>query len=570
MANRALRRKRRKQKQDKAFETKKSGVGRPLLFLALGGLLLVGAITRISYLDRSLWLDEAWVANSIRSGSLYQAFYYDDWLQTTPPLFIVISRLITTLFGASNVAFRMLPVFAGIVSILLFSFIALRLLRPSYAMIATLLFVFNPRLILYSQSLKQYSTDVLSTLSFIAVGHMYMEKRTDRWFYVLVASFVALSFLSYPMIVFSPFLLYAAVAGFDVRRNAGVDRRTIRLICLRLVLVMVAGCLVNAINYWFFIRPNKSPALVGFFLEGFYQGRDVSTFLEFYGSRLLTIPRMLFFGGGGPLPLVATLITVIGFIYPWRSRTTLADSRSSGTAILLTLPIMGSIALNLIGIFPLPEFNHRLLVFVFPTLVLAFALGLQCLARFLCCFIASRIESFKAMTGENAAGAILFAGLAVLGLLVFSSVGLQPYFAEEREDSEQAVAYLAQRVQANDVLYVHSSMREQFRLYNRTTPVSAGKIVYGKIGMPCCPRKDYRRPTQESFMDIADEVSPLADASTGGSLWLLITDRPLHWFVVRRNDIEIFERILAQVNCERNDQAWLAGVYVARFGCKPK
>jgi hypothetical protein len=50
----------------------------------------------------------------------------------------------------------------------------------------------------------------------------------------------------------------------------------------------------------------------------------------------------------------------------------------------------------------------------------------------------------------------------------------------------------------------------------------------------------------------------------------LITDRPLHWFVVRRNDIEIFERILAQVNCERNDQARLTGVYVARFGCKPK
>ena len=64
-------------------------------------------------------------------------------------------------------------------------------------MIATLLFVLNPRLILYSQSLKQYSTDVLSTLSFIVVGCIYIEKHTDRWFYVLVASFVALSFLSY-------------------------------------------------------------------------------------------------------------------------------------------------------------------------------------------------------------------------------------------------------------------------------------------------------------------------------------------------------------------------------------
>ena len=570
MANRALRRKRRKQKQDKAFETKKIAIGRPFLFLALGGLLFVGGITRLSYLDRSLWLDEAWVANSIQSASLYQAFYYDDWLQTTPPLFIAISRLITTLFGASNVAFRILPALAGIVSILLFSFIALRLLKPSYAMIATLLFVFNPRLILYSQSLKQYSTDVLSTLSFIVVGCMYMEKRNDRWFYLLVASFMALSFLAYPVIVFFPFLLYAAVAGFDVRRDGGVDRRTIRLICLRLVLVMVAGCLVGAINYWFFIRPNKSPALVGFFLEGFYQGRDVGKFLEFYGRRLLTVPGMLFFGGRGPVPLVAALIIFIGFIYPWISRTTLPDSRSSGTAILLTLPMVGSIALNLVGIFPLPGFDHRLLVFVFPTIVLGFALGLQYLARLVCGFIASRIESFKAMTGENVAGAIVFAGIAGLGLLVFSSVGLQPYFAEEHEDSEQAVAFLAQRAQANDVLYVHSSMREQFRLYSRTTPVSAGKIAYGKIGMPCCPRKDYRSPSQESVMDIADEVSPLAETSIGWSLWLLITDRPLHWFEMRRNDIDIFERILSRASCERTDQARLTGVYVARFECKPK
>ena len=109
MANRALRRKRRKQKKDKAFETKKIAIGRLFLLLALGGLLFVGGITRLSYLGRSLWLDEAWVANSIQSASLYQGFYYDDWLQTTPPLFIATSRLITTLFGTSNIAFRALP-----------------------------------------------------------------------------------------------------------------------------------------------------------------------------------------------------------------------------------------------------------------------------------------------------------------------------------------------------------------------------------------------------------------------------------------------------------------------------
>jgi hypothetical protein len=116
MAKRAARRKHQKQKQPKAFNTESTGIGRPFMFVILGGLLLAGIITRVYSLDRSLWLDEAWVANSIQSASLGQAIYYDDWLQTTPPLFIALSRLITAL-GTSNVAFRALPAFAGIVSI---------------------------------------------------------------------------------------------------------------------------------------------------------------------------------------------------------------------------------------------------------------------------------------------------------------------------------------------------------------------------------------------------------------------------------------------------------------------
>src|ERR1044071_1233527 len=99
MTNRALQRKGSKRQQAKTSEPKKSAVGRAVLVLILGGILVFGAIMRLSYLDRSLWLDEAWVANSIQAPTLTEAFYYGDWLQTTPPLFVVVSRVITTLFG---------------------------------------------------------------------------------------------------------------------------------------------------------------------------------------------------------------------------------------------------------------------------------------------------------------------------------------------------------------------------------------------------------------------------------------------------------------------------------------
>ena len=55
-------------------------------------------------------------------------------------------------------------------------------------------------------------------------------------------------------------------------------------------------------------------------------------------------------------------------------------------------------------------------------------------------------------------------------MAVFYTVGVKPFFAEEYEDSEEAIAYLAQRVQTNDVLYVYAAMREQFKLYAGVLP----------------------------------------------------------------------------------------------------
>ncbi len=45
----------------------------------------------VQNIGRSLWLDEAWVANSIHAPSLREMFYYPDWLQTNPPSFLLLS-----------------------------------------------------------------------------------------------------------------------------------------------------------------------------------------------------------------------------------------------------------------------------------------------------------------------------------------------------------------------------------------------------------------------------------------------------------------------------------------------
>jgi predicted membrane-bound mannosyltransferase len=181
-----------------------------LLILLSVCLAVAGVMIRVQFLGRSLWLDEAWVANSIRAESLHDALYYDRWLQTTPPLFVILSRIIDEFFGTSNLTLRLLPAFFGIASIPLFFLMAFRLLKPGFALMASVLFVFNPQLVLYSQSLKQYSGDVFSTIALLALGSLYLEKPSDLRFYSLLAGGIAGSFLSYPAMLFWPFVVYVS------------------------------------------------------------------------------------------------------------------------------------------------------------------------------------------------------------------------------------------------------------------------------------------------------------------------------------------------------------------------
>ncbi len=72
--------------------------------LALG-VLWMG----LAGIHRSLWLDEAWVANSIHANSLGEMLWGGEWLQTSPPLFLLIARAAVNVFGLSTETLRAVP-----------------------------------------------------------------------------------------------------------------------------------------------------------------------------------------------------------------------------------------------------------------------------------------------------------------------------------------------------------------------------------------------------------------------------------------------------------------------------
>jgi len=95
-------------------------------------------------LRRSLWFDEAWVANSATSTSLYEVFYYPHWLQTSPPLFLLVVRASAAAFGLTTLSLRMVPLVMGVVSAALMAVVARRLWSIAYGLLAWVTFVLSP------------------------------------------------------------------------------------------------------------------------------------------------------------------------------------------------------------------------------------------------------------------------------------------------------------------------------------------------------------------------------------------------------------------------------------------
>ena len=148
---------------------------------------------------------------------------------------------------------------------------------------------------------------------------------------------------------------------------------------------------------------------------------------------------------------------------------------------------------------------------------------------------------------------------------------MKPFFAEEYEDSAEAIAYLAQRVRANDVLYIHAAMREQFKLYGGMLPVATNSVLYGKVGMPCCPRKNYRSPQQESAADVIGEISALERCGSGAIPMAPSYRSSSSLGSIYSVTILRYLNALSQSKVAKKPRkAKFTGVYIGHFRCKPK
>jgi hypothetical protein len=175
-------------------------------------LIVLGIIFRVvQYLyNRSLWLDESFIALNLMNRSFLELLKPLDFGQAAPLGFILIEKIVTFIFGNSEYALRLFPLVSGIISIFLFYEIIKRWLDEKAVPIALILFVVSERLIYFSSEVKQYSSDVMISLFLIFVFIVYLEEEK-----VSFSDFVVTGLIGSLAIWFS-FSSFFILAGFGI------------------------------------------------------------------------------------------------------------------------------------------------------------------------------------------------------------------------------------------------------------------------------------------------------------------------------------------------------------------
>ncbi|MBZ5632371.1 MAG: glycosyltransferase family 39 protein [Acidobacteriia bacterium] len=214
-------------------------------------LLALTLVLGLYGIERSLWLDEAWVANSVNAPTLGGMFYYPNWLQTSPPLFLLIARAAVKVFGLSTVVLRSVPVVLSLLAVWAMLAAARRAVSPPFAVLATAILAFHPTVVEYFRSFKQYGGEVAASSLVLWAAVTYLKQPQRRQFYILLGVVIAAMTLSYPTVFLLPGLIAAVAVGHRARA---------------ITLAGIAGA-VLAILYWFLVRPNYTPALRAYWMS---------------------------------------------------------------------------------------------------------------------------------------------------------------------------------------------------------------------------------------------------------------------------------------------------------------
>ncbi len=501
-------------------------------------------------MGRSLWLDEAWVANSIQAHSLAGMFYPSDWLQTTPPVVLLLARFSLAIFGISNAALRVAPLIMALLAVAATLLLASRTLWRHYALLAWMLLILSPTEITLAREVKQYSSEFFASTAILLACTFYIQRSTRKRFWLLLAIAAVCLSMSYGCALLMPgvaslFFIVPVTPNSTPRRNASLSSSVAHAATFSAIVGSVALCI-----YRVFAVPNSSPALH----DLFFSGPGLSWTLEYYRF-IGEMPLGHFFNRQSVRLFCVFALLFCGFILSW-IRLRHGNRNWFATMFVCLLPCLIIVIADHLSLYP---FSQRTSLFALPGLVLAIVSSLQLLSVYL-------------MTmGRPWIRPVL--DLAILLAIVLTLNASRSQNARNiapTEDADGAIAYLKTHVQPHDLVWVHASLREQFQLYLRMHGWDDAPVRFGNTAWPCCARgiPDIESTSSEALVrnDFGNAVQ-----QASGRVWIAYTTRSGHWSRFP-DEPGIMRRILAEHGCTETAPQPPAfnNLALLSFECRPQ
>lgn len=329
-------------------------------------IIAFGTVLRIGQFlyNRSLTEGEAALALNIVNRSYDGLFQPLDYVQAAPVGFLLVQRFMILLFGNTEIAMRLFPLVAGILVLVLFYYVARRILTPTARTIGLIIFIVGDHLIYFASEVKQYSTDVFWTLCIILLVLWLIKHKTALLPVILYSLVGALSlWFSHPaLFIVSACSLVIIIALIKERSWSVLSR---------FLIIMIVPIASFILNYQLILDAGaRNQQLIDFWQ---------SAFMPFPPSRfkdLAWYPYVFLRTFKFPIGLsvytlgLAVLSFISGFFLMLRTKKKLLA--------ILILPVFLTLVASAVHRYP---FEGRLILFLTPMFVIIIAEGLDFLRK---------------------------------------------------------------------------------------------------------------------------------------------------------------------------------------------
>jgi len=181
-------------------------------------ILILACLIRLIGINESFWLDEATVGVLAREMSFSQIigdFALGDF---HPPLYYLIVKAWSSIFGSSEVSLRLVSLFFGVGSVYLVYLIGKTVKSRVFGNLAAFIFSINPLHVYYSREARMYAMSTFFvTLCFYSFIKLFRKNAPFKYWYIFSFSLALLFLTDYMNLFVLP--VFWAVAVYKKRHE---------------------------------------------------------------------------------------------------------------------------------------------------------------------------------------------------------------------------------------------------------------------------------------------------------------------------------------------------------------